>query len=445
MAVKVEQGFVILEGAVASVEEWREALHVDHPTIAVLLTQGVFQRSRAADGQARLRLNMVGLLATSNKAFFCLPKICADGDIDMLASTRHALAAVQTYHKHVQRGPEASRSGEADIFLGGGALLDHFLRLWEWTRDFGLHHDEEPVREDGYRSINWRATIGNSLPVHRSSSVMYPEAIGQKFVKSLSHLGMLQAFYLESLQVFLGDLADIWSDKYDSIWDFCREAISDSDLYFDDAFIRSVLDKYEGLCTRDNDRELLELLKGCLEGSYSRSAAPILYGVSSFHVVWEHMCSSLLREIGSSQSHPAIASQPSYDLKGRIAELEPQRPDILRSIGEGVIIGDAKWYKIDAEELPGTPDAIKQFSYQSSIIEGKVVVGNFLFLPTLSDIPWEHLGSLVMKNKRGSDDRFPSVQLIGLAWENMVSLYAKGGHFKPDFSNWLAEVGSRTS
>src|SRR3546814_3614438 len=100
---------------------------------------------------------MVDLLATQQKAFFCLPKICVGHDIDIPANMQCALTAIQTYQRHIQRGPEASRSGEADIFLGGGSLLDHFLRLWEWTRDFGLHRNEEPVRDDGYRAINWRS------------------------------------------------------------------------------------------------------------------------------------------------------------------------------------------------------------------------------------------------------------------------------------------------
>src|SRR3546814_8441280 len=91
-----------------------------------------------------------------------------------------ALTAIQTYQRHIQRGPEASRSGEADIFLGGGSLLDHFLRLWEWTRDFGLHRNEEPVRDDGYRAINWRSTISSTLPVHQFCGVIYAEPIGEK-------------------------------------------------------------------------------------------------------------------------------------------------------------------------------------------------------------------------------------------------------------------------
>src|SRR3546814_9684873 len=76
MTINVEQGFVILEGASGAVEEWCNVLHIDQAFVASLVTQGVFQRSRTTDGQSRLRLNMVGLLATQQKAFFCLPKIC---------------------------------------------------------------------------------------------------------------------------------------------------------------------------------------------------------------------------------------------------------------------------------------------------------------------------------------------------------------------------------
>src|SRR3546814_8852087 len=97
----------------------------------------------------------------------------------------------------------------------------------------------------------------------------------------------------------------------------------------------------------------------------SSDLSPIIYGVSSFHVVWEHMCVSLLNDFGISENHALIASQPSYNIRGNELNLEPQRPDILRSINQGIIIGDAKWYRIESEEGPKTPDAIKQFSYQS--------------------------------------------------------------------------------
>src|SRR3546814_5804661 len=75
-------------------------------------------------------------------------------------------------------------------------------------------------------------------------------------------LGAIQAFALLSLRKLLGGIADIWSEKHDDIWSYCEETIDDSSLYLLDRFaIDSILDEYEVICTRDNDRELLELLK----------------------------------------------------------------------------------------------------------------------------------------------------------------------------------------
>src|SRR3546814_5428408 len=129
-----------------------------------------------------------------------------------------------------------------------------------------------------------------------------------------------------SSDVCSSDLADIWSEKHDDIWSYCEETIDDSSLYLLDRFaIDSILDEYEVICTRDNDRELLELLKGFFNSSYRKSLSPIIYGVSSFHVVWEHMCVSLLNDFGISENHALIASQPSYNIRGNELNLEPQR------------------------------------------------------------------------------------------------------------------------
>src|SRR3546814_17115026 len=92
----------------------------------------------------------------------------------------------------------------------------------------------------------------------------------------------------------------------------------------------------------------------------------------------------------------------------------PQRPDILRSINQGIIIGDSKWYRIESEEVPKTPDALKQFSYQSSILDKYSILGNFLFLPMMSSVSYVHIGSLEMKSGQKKDSRFSIVQLIGL-------------------------------
>src|SRR3546814_11060008 len=75
------------------------------------------------------------------------------------------------------------------------------------------------------------------------------------------------------------------------------------------------------------------------------------------------------------------------------------------------IIGDAKWYRIESEEVPKTPDAIKQFSYQSSILDKYSILGNFLFLPMMSSVSYVHIGSLEMKSGQKKDSRFSIVQL----------------------------------
>src|SRR3546814_951979 len=119
MTINVEQGFVILEGASGAVEEWCNVLHIDQAFVASLVTQGVFQRSRTTDGQSRLRLNMVGLLATQQKAFFCLPKICVGHDIDIPANMQCALTAIQTYRseEHTSEPPSLMRISYAVFCL----------------------------------------------------------------------------------------------------------------------------------------------------------------------------------------------------------------------------------------------------------------------------------------------------------------------------------------
>src|SRR3546814_16521894 len=102
MTINVEQGFVILEGASGAVEEWCNVLHIDQAFVASLVTQGVFQRSRTTDGTSRLRLNMVGLLATQQQALLCLPKICVGHDKDITSNMQIQMTAIKTLKRPSQ-------------------------------------------------------------------------------------------------------------------------------------------------------------------------------------------------------------------------------------------------------------------------------------------------------------------------------------------------------
>src|SRR3546814_20244323 len=96
-------------------------------------------------------------------------------------------------------------------------------------------------------------------------------------------------------------------------------------------------------------------------------------------------------------------------------------------------MGDAKWYRIESEEVPKPPDAIKQFSYQSSILDKYSILGNFLFLPMMSSVSSVHIGSLEMQSGQKKDSRFSIVDFICLGWGDLINHYAKSGHFHTNF------------
>lgn len=437
-----KKNLIIHEGKTEKFKNWMEILSVDEIFISDLLTQGVFQRSRNHSGEIILRLNMVGLLTTPTKTFFCLPKIYLKYQItSSLEILKNTLCIIHVYHNYIKRAPKSLLLGNSDIYLEGGSLLDSFLLLWQWTQEFGLHTDEEIIKDDSYNSINWHSTIQKCLPVHHSKNIFYIDTIGQKCVNRLSDLGVLQAFFLIDIQKKLGEVTEIWVKKYDPSWILLQETLQNSDIYlYDENIISNILEYYDDLCMRDNDRELIEILKNCFSEKYCRSSISLLYGISSFHVVWEHMCASAFNDVGLQGNHLYLASQPSYDLLGNIIQLNPQKPDILRILGHSIIIGDAKWYTVEQKNLPKTPDAIKQFSYRNSINSDYTIIGNFLFFPVLSDTKWVHLGQLNMTHDGYKDIRYPSIQLVGLNWDIMAQLYTKSIGFPLEFLDWLSRI-----
>lgn len=433
---------ILFEGRSQTASDWAESLGIDIPAVHNLISQGVFQRVRSGR-LVSLRLNMVGIISTRERVFFCAPKIFKEENINFNSCIKRTILTIQTYHRHIKRGPDVATAGDADIYLEGGLILDQFMGLLAWTRDFGIHGEDHYSKDDGYKNIDWRLTIQNKLAIHKGGLSFYPDPVGMKTSRSLSDLGVLQSIALKEIKGKLGPISGAWSNEHDTVWDDCDNAISDAwDTPTDSKSISAILERFDSICTTDNDKELLELLKGYFSDTFSKNSTPILYGVSSFHTVWEHMCLSAFSEKVDQERHELIASQPQYIIDDIILKTDPQRPDILLSRVGKIMICDAKWYKAESMELPGTPDAVKQFFYSESLTLGREVFCNIFLLPALNSTPWMRLGSLRMSFNGNEDSRFHPVHLIGLDWTYLSGIYGNGKKLPADFFTWLSAIPS---
>lgn len=417
----MRDGFGILsEGETAAESGWIDRFGGDPAIFAALLAEGILRNSGLALGRRQFTLNFVGLLSIGNSVWFAFPKASKArewNDADVILRT------IIEYRHKVSRAPSSVNFSATADRLYTGTLVDTFTALVLWTLDRGFHHHATNDSKLNYEGVDWARTINSTPAMHSNASVVYPAPISRIQSSELSVLAEIQAFALLDMRHRLSAFAAIIVPDAEDLWEQCADVLEHGQAILDQAFIEGLIDDFAGSTNRDEDLDLIALLRDWFVDSWSAGPRLSAYGISAFHTVWEDMCAQAMSSLGEPIAHAEVASQPSYSFHGQEMALSPQRPDILLERTGSAILADAKWYLFDAQALPQTPDAIKQFAYELSIDSGMPVDANMLLLPSENTELWSIAGALQMTRNGDRDDRFRPVLIIALNWLHLARLY----------------------
>lgn len=431
-------GFGILsEGSVASEAEWTSTFDDDRSVFTSLLSEGILRNAGIVAGKRHFSLNFVGLLATGSSIWFSFPKA------SRARSTEDAELILQTIFDYRHRTVRARSSGdfsETADRMKIGTIVDTFKALSTWTLDRGFHHEAVVQHRMVLEAIDWDRTISSTLAMHSNGSVVYPAPVTRVHSTATSPLAEIQAMALLDLQRRLGPFADLLIPSATDLWHECRDLLDQSDTVPIPSLIEGMINDYATTTHRDEDLELIALLRDWAKEAWSAGSQVSSYGIASFQTVWEDMCLRAMSTLGSPVSHAEVASQPVYYINGREFSLTPQRPDILLSRSGRIILADAKWYLLDANFFPQTPDAIKQFAYELSIKDELPVDANVLMLPTESQDTWFVAGLLNMAQAGCRDHRFRTVSLVAFNWKYLARLYVLREGLRDDFLEELVAL-----
>ncbi|SOC21695.1 LlaJI restriction endonuclease [Rhodobacter sp. JA431] len=430
----------LIEGDTHSVPEWQGLLKVEASSITKLVNRNVLKKAPGAGG--RYRMDFVGLISDTNGSAFVLPKVfdparrpANSGDL------LRVIRCIQLFERRSARNRRSGNVAETDfLFTDGESLISLFLSLLSWTRDHGLHVNDRDSLVTDPAIIDWLETVERGMALYFPHGLAFADAYGWNKSRSHSDLAVVQATALLDLYNSLNSISHIWISEYDAIIEACKDLLADTEADVQQRqSLKQVVLEADLHATKDHERWLVSTLRQWLEKRVPDGHALSLYGVNAFHVLWEDMCRVAF---GASEiSHTEFASQPNVTrLEGKIS-LAPQRPDLIASVPEGIVIADAKWYRYWRGDYPGTPDVTKQLMYELSASPSTPIVGNAFIVPVPDDgaAVFETIGHVGMESDGIADTRFRPIAIVGVQWNKAVDCYVSGVPL-PTFREFLASL-----
>lgn len=163
------------------------------------------------------------------------------------------------------------------------------------------------------------------------------------------------------------------------------------------------------------------LAKDDVNGGFSDSCV----GITSFHTVWEQMCSSYY---GDQKSHHPSPAAPAYlfGTETRMEVSNAPRPDAVICVGSCLAIIDAKYYDF-ARTKPAWQDLVKQFFYAKAYSNDPKYsrIENVLVLPDTDAELASHAVVTDRHNVR-MDSEFMPIKLVFLDVIEVMSHFVSG-------------------
>ncbi len=318
-----------------------------------------------------LVINFVGVAATDNLCFEFLPKIFpkdhCSGD-DSKNFMRLVVQTLKKYNKELNwdnidckylRGD--CKSVKENIIAHGDWLIQDYLSHGIYKQSLKF------LRENGHGLIDWPRTIEKVTPIFSLRGPVYPDLLtnasdtdSTHLVARLHHEAVIVA---ERKYGYLLGYAPFRLD-HEPVEPLLRLP---SLSRINSAIRLALHSAYD-----DRNIRLLKTLLGWYGCNQRTSSSYLnLYGVDSFHTIWESVCKFILRD--QSNSWNRLIPKPYWISEVGSSQFASDtfRPDVITTYEfeceRSLIIADAKYYKLymppKLSGQPGVNDIAKQLWY----------------------------------------------------------------------------------
>lgn len=315
-------------------------------------------------------------------------------DIIAILSSIGLAKSIETPTKEIESSFDDDQNFSIISYLW---ILNDYYRNGIWTNKATRY------REGQFGKINWKRTL-QQPPFISNGRIVYPNSIVETSVSVNDILSEIHKYCVKSSVDFLGWLYNIRCDF--SVAEISTQKKKE---------YSHVLHKELGKTFQDEKRTRLSHMLKIIDGiNTDNQSKEIVYGVSSYHYVFERMIDTVFgNQEDLSEFYPQAYWMLDDVNKQEGASL---RPDTVRIEGEKAYIFDSKYYTYG--KLPTTSDIQKQITYAEYLETQKghlySPIKNAFILPfnrtkdaTKNASSWKYIGHAKTdwKKEMGRDDQ----------------------------------------
>lgn len=380
----------------------------------------------------------VGVIIIENCVINCYPKYISNKD-NISSDFKQVLNVIKKYKKLHDDFSYENEELE-DISFN---LLSLMLFFIEDYYENGIYTNIQNILEiNGNGEINWDRTINDNFALIKDDRPYYTELQTKYKIDDLyDYFRLLHEFIITecSKRLEKSNLLEYFDLMHVELSDKTLDDFGDVD------YILTRIEKELNVEFNTHKQKLLKSMHAYLsnKNSFTNENFLTLYGTSSYHVIWEEMCSQVfgnkldkqLKDFINTKSNLRlidIIEKPNwisnYDFN--IRAKDTYIPDLITFFKGKFIIFDAKYYNIKFERgklvgQPGIESISKQYFYELAyrsfidFIGFKGVKNAFLFPTYKKEIENKGYVELKMLSKLGLEN----IQVIMLPANEINQLY----------------------
>lgn len=384
----------------------------------------------------------VGVIIIENCVINCYPKYISNKD-NISSDFKQVLNVIKKYKKLHDDFSYENEELE-DISFN---LLSLMLFFIEDYYENGIYTNIQNILEvNGNGEINWDRTINDNFALIKDNKPYYTELHTKYKIDDLyDYFRLLHEYIITecSKRLEKSNLLDYF--------DLMHVELSNKTLddFGDVEYILTRLEKELNIEFNTHKQKLLKSMHAYLsnKNSFTNENFLTLYGTTSYHVIWEEMCSQVFGNKLDKQLKELFDINDKYDSKLRLLDLiekpnwisnydfnirakDTYIPDLITFFKDNFIIFDAKYYNLTFKNdklagQPGIESISKQYFYELAymsfidFIGFKGVKNAFLFPTYKNEIENKGYVELKMLSKLGLEN----IQVVMLPANEINQLY----------------------
>jgi hypothetical protein len=412
---------LLKEGEIFPLDVWVNKLDLQSSEFNQLLQRAVFKPVKHTNKDIVYRLAFVGEIALSRSYAIAVPK-CFEKTPDK-SSLFYIQQTLKKYFDSSDKQDSVQREDIQNLFFYNDSKskeVEVYFTLKSYFLNKGVYKRRiQKLTNDISRPIDWKKTIQKSHVYVSDDSAFYSNPYTKKFVEE-------ENLVSEIFKAILMELTNKYeqSEIKNQILHHCNSHLTFENIKENAVSYCESIRIESSITFNSDDLLVLSILIKYLEDKLGHLGDGVvrLYGTSSFHVIWEHICSTIFEN--KYHEFASMLNQPAWVIEGEIYDKGNFIPDVITKKQDKTYIIDAKYYYPIPKSVCGVSDIAKQLIYAQ--IFGDKDISNILVFPSFNEYNVVNKGYVsIFDNDKVEVSEFKKqrIQVLELSFITAVKAY----------------------